>query len=71
MLISHKASLRPGSLLGIKGKNHPRWKGGYARDKNYKSNKDYEWKNAVKKRCNYMCIVTGQKEKLVSHHIDS
>lgn len=69
-LIGEKASKRPGSLLGVTGENHPAWKGGYGRDKTQQSNKDFEWKNEVKKRCHYRCIVTSKKEDLECHHLD-
>lgn len=69
-LISEKASQRPGSLLGVTGAKHPAWKGGYGRDKIQQSNKDFEWKNAVKKRCHYMCIVTSKQKNLECHHLD-
>ncbi len=59
LLIGRKASARPGSLRGVTGTDHPAWKGGYGRNKSQQSFKDYEWKNAVKKRCKNQCIVTG------------
>jgi len=70
LLIGKKASARPGSLRGVTGIDHPAWKGGYGRNKSQQSSKDYEWKNAVKKRCKNQCIVTGEKKDLVCHHID-
>nr|YP_009184807.1 putative HNH homing endonuclease [Jenufa perforata]ALO62925.1 putative HNH homing endonuclease [Jenufa perforata] len=70
LLISQKARLRPSSLLGVKGSNHPKWKGGYGRDKNNPSNQDYVWKNAVKKRCQYMCIITSKKKNTMCHHLN-
>lgn len=59
-----------GSLFGIKGEKHPCWKGGYGREKNNQSTKDYEWKNAVKKKYNYQCVVTGKRTNLVCHHLN-
>ena len=70
LLIGKKASERPGSLRGVTGTDHPAWKGGYGRNKSQQSTKDYEWKNAVKKRCKNQCIVTGEKKDLVCHHLD-
>lgn len=69
-LIGEKASKRPGSLLGVKGEDHPAWKGGYGRERYKPSTKDFEWKNAVKKKCHYQCIITGKKERLECHHLD-
>nr|QIA47037.1 putative site-specific DNA endonuclease [Colemanosphaera charkowiensis]QIA47076.1 putative site-specific DNA endonuclease [Colemanosphaera charkowiensis] len=69
-LIRKKASEHPGSLLGVTGENHPRYKGGYGRDKNQRSNADYIWINAVKKLYNRTCVLTGVKTKLVCHHLE-
>jgi hypothetical protein len=60
-LIGKKVSARPGSLRGVTGKDHPAWKGRYGRNKSQQSTEDYEWKNAVKKRCQSQCIITGEK----------
>jgi hypothetical protein len=68
-LIGEKASQRPGSLLGVTSVKHPAWKGGYGRDKIQQSNKDFEWKNAVKKRCHNMCIVTSKQKNFECHHL--
>jgi hypothetical protein len=56
--ISKKASQRPGSLAGKTGEQHPRYLGGVARDKKKPSCADYKWKNAVRARCNFTCVVT-------------
>ena len=42
MLISKNRSGKKGSLLGITGEKHPCWKGGYGREKNSQSTKDYQ-----------------------------
>lgn len=70
-LISQKASSRAGSLKGVRGEKHPRWKNGYGRDKNKQSYQDYEWKNQVKKRFYSRCVVTSKTSQLHSHHLDS
>lgn len=61
--IGAKARQRPGSLTGKAGTNHPRFKGGVARDLHNPSNEDYAWKNAVRKRCRSTCVVTLEKAK--------
>lgn len=50
--IGEKASQRPGSLTGVTGEAHPRFKGGTARDLKRPSYADYAWKTSVRKRCN-------------------
>lgn len=74
--IGEKASQRPGSLTGKIGANHPRYKGGVARDLKKPSFEDYQWKNAVRKRCNFTCVVTLEKAKrgykgFHCHHLNS
>jgi hypothetical protein len=74
--ISEKAQKRPGSLKGRIASLHPRSKNGLARDLKNPSNIDYAWKNSVKKRCKYMCIVSLTKQKrketgFVCHHLNS
>lgn len=61
--IGEKASQRPGSLTGKTGVNHPAYKGGVARDLKNPSSQDYQWKNAVRKRCDFTCVVTLEKAK--------
>ena len=75
--IGAKASLRPGSLTGKKGENHPRYKGSVGRYLKNPTYEDYDWKNAVRKRCNYTCVITREKftktseTKYVCHHLNS
>jgi DNA-directed RNA polymerase subunit RPC12/RpoP len=69
--IAEKARQRPGSLTGVTGSDHPRYSGGYARDKNQLSNADYVWRNDVRKFCEYACVLTGQKKNLEHHHLYS
>lgn len=74
--IGEKASQRPGSLTGKTGIQHPRYKGGYGRDLDNPSNEDYKWKQEVRKRCKYTCIVTLEKQKrgqkgYACHHLNS
>jgi hypothetical protein len=69
-LIGKKASARPGSLLGVMGERHPRYKGGYGRDLKKRSTVDYIWINAVKKLYRKACVLTGVKINLVCHHLD-
>jgi len=74
--IGEKASLRPGSLKGKTGSLHPRSKGGFARDFKNPSNFDYIWKTKVRKRCQFMCVITLTKQKrkekgFVCHHLNS
>lgn len=75
--IGEKASQRPGSLTGKKGELHPRYKGRRARDFKNPSNADYEWKTAVRKRCNFTCVITqvkystGSDQRYVCHHLNS
>lgn len=73
--IGAKASQRPGSLAGKTGSEHPRFKGGVARDLRNPSNADYAWKTAVRKRCNYTCVITKEKMKkgqsCACHHLNS
>lgn len=70
ILIGEKAKKRPGSLTNVVGKNHPRYKGGYGRDKNNRSNLDYVWINGVKKLCNKTFVLTGVKTHLICHHLE-
>nr|ALO21125.1 putative LAGLIDADG homing endonuclease [Carteria crucifera] len=70
-LISEKASQRPGSLTNKFGEAHPRFKGGYGRDKKSRSSADYVWMNSVKKLCNYKCVLTDAKTNLHCHHLNS
>jgi hypothetical protein len=79
--IGEKVSQRPGSLTGVTGAAHPRSKGGTARDLKNPSNADYEWKNAVRKRCGYACVITqervkktvknGKPQRFACHHLES
>ena len=69
-LIGLKASQRVGSLLGRIGKNHPAWKGGYARDFRNPSTQDYSWKKNVLKVYNYKCALTLCTSNLVCHHLN-
>jgi hypothetical protein len=73
--ISEKAKKRTGSLLGRTGNRHPRYKGGLARDFKNPSNSDFAWKNAVRKRCKYKCVITGDKissgGRFACHHLNS
>lgn len=69
--IGEKASQRVGSLKGKTGAAHPRYKGGSARDHHYSSNADYAWKNAVKKLYGRACVLTGVKNSIVVHHLNS
>lgn len=69
-LISLKASQRVGNLLGVTGKNHPAWKGGYGRSLNIPSTQEYFWKKKVLKAYNYKCALTGSTSNLVCHHLN-
>jgi hypothetical protein len=69
-LISLKASQRVGSLLGVTGKNHPAWKGGYGRNLKTPSTQEYFWKKEVLKAYNYKCALTGSTSNLVCHHLN-
>lgn len=69
-LLSKKATGRKGSLKGKFGKNHPAFKGTPKRDFNNPSTNYYIWREAVKKRFNRTCFITGQKSNLVAHHLD-
>lgn len=74
--ISAQAQGRPGSLTGVTGPQHPAYKGGYGRDLKNPSTKDYVWKNGVRERCNYTCVITGEKNKnngpgFACHHLES
>lgn len=68
--IGEKCSARPGSLLNVFGEKHPCWKGGYGRSVTEQSTQDYIWKNAVRKRCRGLCIVSGEKKNVECHHIN-
>lgn len=68
--IGAKARKRPGSLTGKTGPEHPRYTGGYGRDKNKRSNADYAWINGVKKIYGRACVLTGETESIVVHHLD-
>ncbi len=70
-LIGEKASQRTGSLTNKFGENHPRFKGGYGRDKKTRSTADYCWINGIKKLYNRTCVLTGAKTNLECHHLDS
>lgn len=74
--IGEKASQRPGSLKGRTGKSHPRFNDGMSRDFKNPSTLDYEWKTAVRQRCNFTCVVTlecnkGKKKGFACHHLNS
>lgn len=73
--IGQKASQRPGSLTGKFGETHPRFKGGSARDDDFGSKADYNWKNAVRKRCKDRCVITGiyatSNKRHQCHHLYS
>jgi len=74
--IGEKASRRPGSLTGKTGSAHPRSKGALARDLTNPSTLDYTWKTSVRKRCNYTCVVSLEKQKrgqkgYCCHHLNS
>lgn len=68
-LIGEKASSRPGSLTGVFGKDHPRWNGGYNRSFSKPSTMEYCWKQGIKKKFNKKCVVTGEKNNIVCHHL--
>lgn len=68
--ISEKANKRPGSLKGVIGEKHPRYKGGIARDLKKPSYADYVWKTGIRKLFNYRCVLTGVRKKLVAHHLN-
>jgi len=72
-LIGEKASQRSGSLTGVFGANHPKYKGGFGRDLKNPSTNDYIWKNAVKKLYDRKCALTGkgEKDRLESHHLNA
>lgn len=72
--IGEKASLRPGSLSGVTGKDHPSFKDGKGRDMISPSNEDYAWKNAVRKAYNGKCALTGisgDTHRCCSHHLNA
>lgn len=70
-LLSKKAKGRVGSLKGKYGTNHPAWKGTPARDFHNPSTDYYIWRQAVTKRFNRTCAITGKKSRLVVHHLYS
>lgn len=69
-LIGEKASQRPGSLTGVTGSDHPRFKHGINRDFKNPSTEEYIWKNAVRKKFQYKCAITGSREELITHHLN-
>lgn len=74
--IGEKVSQRPGSLKGCTGKQHPCFRGAPGRDFQNSSTLDYEWKNAVRQRCSFTCVVTlknnkGRKKGFACHHLNS
>jgi hypothetical protein len=74
--IGEKASQREGSLKGRTGEQHPRYKGATGRDLKSPSTLDYEWKTAVRKKCNFTCVVTRESNRarkggFVCHHLNS
>lgn len=70
-LIGLKASQRVGSLVGVFGKNHPAWKGGYGRDLKVPSTQDYLWKNTLRKVYKAKCALTNVKVNLQCHHLNA
>ena len=54
-----------------KGEAHGNWKGGDSRTRDYDSLKYNAWKEAVLKRYNFRCIVTGATKDLACHHLNS
>ena len=74
-LISQKSNDRfnngaKGSLTDRTGENHPRYKGGYGRDKNSRSSLDYAWIKGVKELCQKKCVLTEVTTNLVCHHLE-
>jgi hypothetical protein len=54
-----------------KGEAHGNWKGGDGRTRDYDSKKYSAWKEAVLRRHNFCCVVTGATKDLACHHINS
>jgi len=53
----------------MRGKNHPRWKGGIGRhDPNRKRIESNQWREKVFKRDKYKCLKCGSNEKIQAHH---
>lgn len=69
--LSDSATGRVGSLKGVFGKAHPAFKGTPNRDFNNPSTDYYIWREAIKKRCNRTCVLSGSKKDLVAHHLYS
>lgn len=68
--IGAQNSQKIGSLTGKTGEQHPRYKGGYARDLTQKSHADYAWINGVKSLYGRVCVLTKSKTDIVVHHLD-
>lgn len=59
-------------LFNLRGKNHPRWKGGVAsKDERVRKSLEYKlWREAVFARDNWICQKCGQRGgKIVAHHL--
>lgn len=60
-------------MYGIRGERNPSWnpsKTRLQRQKDRKLHENTEWRTKVFKRDNYTCKLTGEKGKLVAHHLD-
>ncbi len=71
ILIGTKASLRPGSLKGKSGEQHPRFQNAPGRDIRKRSTEDYYWINGIKKLYARRCVLSKTTEQLVCHHLDA
>nr|AWI68424.1 putative HNH homing endonuclease [Pediastrum duplex] len=54
-----------------RGANHGNWKHGKGKSRPYDPEKYRAWKEAVLRNNNFHCFVTGEKENIVCHHLDS
>ncbi len=54
-----------------KGTEHGNWIHGKGKSRPYDSARLSAWKEAVLKKNNYQCFVTGEKKNLVAHHLNS
>ena len=60
-------------MYGVVGEKNPLWnpnKTRLQRQKDRKLHENTEWRTKVFKRDNYTCKLTGEKGKLVAHHLD-
>ena len=53
----------------LKGENHWNWKGGASEIIDYLRKSLKDWKKEVMQRDNYACVLSGQKQDFVIHHL--